>query len=344
MRRDRQRGTSLVEALVAFLVLSLGILGVARMHAQLQRHADVARHTFEALQLAQEAMEALRADAAHAVPEENALDHADSPTAYRLQQQVGRRDGDRYSSARIAVKWSDRTGETQRVELHSAMAEGPQALSGALVRGRREGYASVVGRSSSVPRGAQPLGDGRSVLKPAGTSVAFVFDDNSGRLVAQCTLPNPALSLEEVSAQMLNQCEAVRGWLLSGWIRFDKGITGPMPASIAVDLVGEAGSALCATEPRAGALAYHCAILTAGPWSGRSRIVPQGWTLGHEPGQYRICRYSLDTDASGAIDRPAEHPEHYIDVALSLMQQNFLVISGERACADADPATAAHQP
>jgi Tfp pilus assembly protein PilV len=352
MRPHRQRGTSLVEALVAFLVLTLGMLGVARMHTHVQRHADLARQTFEALRLAQEAMEGLRVPAGNAQPKQNELDQlkdagsgSSGPTVYRLEREVDRAEGDRYSSARIRVSWADRTGETRRVELHSTMAEIPPALSGALaVQGRRERFASVQGRAPSVPLGAHPLGDGRSVLKPAGATVAFVFEDSTGRLAAQCTGLNAAPSSEQVTAQMLGACQAVQARLLSGWVRFAADATASMPMSIAVDLVGEAGSALCLTEARADTVAYHCAIATAGPWSGRSRIVPQGWALGNEPGQYRICRYSIDTDGSEAIDRPAEHPEHYSEVVQPLMQQNFLVIPGARSCADVDSATAAHQP
>ena len=180
MRPHRQRGTSLVEALVAFLVLSLGMLGLARMHTYMQRHADLARQTFEALRLAQEAMEGLRVQpAGHSQPEEDEPQDADlfpsGHTAYRLEREVGRHDGDRYSSARIEVSWADRTGAMQHVEIHSTLAELPPALSGALsVQGRRERFASVDARAPSIPRGAHPLGDGRSVLKPVGATVAFV--------------------------------------------------------------------------------------------------------------------------------------------------------------------------
>jgi Tfp pilus assembly protein PilV len=350
MRPHRQRGTSLVEALVAFLVLSLGMLGLARMHTYMQRHADLARQTFEALHLAQEAMEGLRVQpAGHSQPAEDEPQEASSfpsrPAAYRLEREVGRQDGDRYSSARIEVSWADRAGAMQHVELHSTLAEVPPALSGALsVQGRRERFASVDARAPSIPRGAHQLGDGRSVLKPAGATVAFVFEDSTGRLSAQCTGLNAAASSEQVAVQMLSQCQTVHAQLLSGWVRFAAGAVAAMPLSIAVDLVDEAGSALCLTEVRADAVAYHCAIPTAGAWSGRSRIVPQEWALGDEPGQYRICRYSVDTDGTGAIDRPAEHPEHYSEVVQPLMQQNFLVIPGGRTCTEVDPATAAHQP
>jgi hypothetical protein len=72
--------------------------------------------------------------------------------------------------------------------------------------------------------------------------------------------------------------------------------------------------------------------LAAGRWSGRSSIVPQGWTLGAAASQYKVCRYSADQDGSGNVDSNAEHPKDYSEVAGALMQQNFLIIRGDQAC------------
>ncbi len=351
MERHRQRGASLVEAMVAFLVLSLGMLGLARLHTHMQRHADLARQTSEAMRLAQEAMEGLRAMPAEAQPKEEIAEDAgagmSSNTVYRLQREVDRQDGDRYSSARVEVTWSDRSGEVRRVQLHSAMARVPDVLSGALaVQSHRERLTRVEARAPSVPRTAHPLGDGRSVLKPAGSTVALVFEDVTGQVASICSGLNASVSSEQVSVEMLSHCQAVHAHLLSGWVRFATGTADTLTLSVAVDLTREATptSTPCVIETHADGVAYHCAIATAGPWSGRSRIVPQGWTLGEAFGQYRVCRYSADTDGSGAVDRPAEHPEHYREVDTSLIQQNFLVIPGDRKCADAGPATTPHQP
>ena len=354
MRAQRERGASLVEALIAFLVLSLGMLGVMRLQTHLQRHADIARQKSEALHLAQEAMEGLRARPGELEPEEthdaDAGSVLASHTVYRLERALGHRDGDRFSSASIAVKWTDRSGDPHNVQLQSAIGSVPAGLSGALaVQARRERFATIDSRAPSIPRQAHPLGDGRSVLKPSGSTMAFVFDDITGQLAARCAGLDADLSSSGVSAQSLAQCETVHGHLLSGWVRFAPGAAGSgpgtLPLSIVVELASDAAESMpCITEPRAGALAYYCAIAPAGPWSGRSRIVPQGWSLGTEAGQYQVCRFSVDTDGSGAIDRPAEHPEHYHDVDTPLMQQNFLVIPGHRACADMEAITAHHQP
>jgi hypothetical protein len=99
-----------------------------------------------------------------------------------------------------------------------------------------------------------------------------------------------------------------------------------MPASVGVAEWSELGERY---------LAYQCVVPitgAAGRWSGRSSLVPLGWTLGTAAQDRRVCRYATDLDRSGAIDRNEEHPATYTAVDRSLMQQNFLVIRGDQAC------------
>ncbi len=101
-------------------------------------------------------------------------------------------------------------------------------------------------------------------------------------------------------------------------------------------------------------VAYRCIVTPRadGRWSGRSRLLPAGWTLGTGGGDRRVCRYAADRDGSGAIDANIEHPADYVDVAGSLQAQNFLVVRGDQACPAATgdgllaagPGTVQHQP
>ena len=50
--RHSQRGTTLLEGLVAFLVLSLGMLSVVRVQSQMRLNTDVARQRSEAVRIA----------------------------------------------------------------------------------------------------------------------------------------------------------------------------------------------------------------------------------------------------------------------------------------------------
>ena len=199
-----------------------------------------------------------------------------------------------------------------------------------------------------MPLAARDRGDGRSVLSVGGPggapALAFVFDNASGRITAVCA----------DATRPERDCTATDALLLAGWVRFSLGVppdplrpTDP-PLSLDVALEATHGTLVapgCRTEARHDGLAYHCAVApAAGAWSGRSVLVPHGWTIGTAPGQYRVCRY---TSASGTT-----HPSIYDHVDRNLMQENFLVIRGDQACRSvtATPewpdgvVTASHQP
>lgn len=112
---------------------------------------------------------------------------------------------------------------------------------------------------------------------------------------------------------------------------------------------------------------FHCRVPPAPSggdadtphWSGRLQFTPLGWTLGTVAGAHRMCRYSADTDGSGAIDRPAENPDSPSGVAAALVELNFLVVDGLQDCparvasgaaggrlpwSHANPVTVPHQP
>lgn len=105
--------------------------------------------------------------------------------------------------------------------------------------------------------------------------------------------------------------------------------------------------------------AYHCVVHpSGGAWAGRSLVVPNGWSIGTGAADRRVCRHSADLDASGAVDRPLEHPARYTAVSSALAHQNFLVVAGSENCPGApavnvrgaagdvfaDLGTASHQP
>ena len=56
----RQGGFTLIEVLVAFLVMTLGLLAVIRLQPALRQHAELARQHSEATRLAQQDVERLR--------------------------------------------------------------------------------------------------------------------------------------------------------------------------------------------------------------------------------------------------------------------------------------------
>jgi len=358
----RQRGITLIEALIAFLVLALGMLAIARLQTHLRLNAEIARQRSEAVRLAQEDIEALRAFAALAatsgMPSFDAIASASrtvdaasgyaANTAFRIDRQIDNAGALRAKSLRVTVGWTDRAGNLQQIALASLIAGIAPAHSGALGLARSAAPANPpFDRSARIPLTAKDLGDGRSAYKPVGAgTVALVFDNASGRLTGRCTAVAPTMPTSALSAANLGSCDTNVGHLLSGVVRFslasppDAARGNDAPPTFSIAMTGSYPVApACSVEPVTTAggdrfVAWHCAVYPAadGAWSGRANLVPSGWTIGTSPADHRVCRYTSDLDASGAIDANIEHPAAYAGVDASLANQNFLVVGGNVAC------------
>ena len=392
-----QRGVTLIEALLAFLVLAGGVLSMAKLQLHLQAHADLSRQRSEAVRIAQEDIESLRA---FGVSQANAaasgaaaygrietvttsidnLNGAALNTVFQLNRQIDDSHAARLKAATVRVTWIARDGSAQQAVLNSVVAGVSPALAGALtlapsLLAPTSGYA----RSPGTPVNAKNLGDGRSVLKPGAGTMAYVFDNLSAQVTQRCTDLASSLTTAQLSTSDLTHCSELRGLWLSGTVRFSNASPpnaeaandAPLDLALSVALSGVAIAAspscstvalktvqyrttdgirreavpLLAMPSSVGAaewlelgelyVAYQCVVPiagTAGRWSGRSSLVPLGWTLGTSASDHKVCRYTADLDRSGAIDRNEEHPADYVAVDRSLMQQNFLVIRGDQAC------------
>jgi hypothetical protein len=70
---------------------------------------------------------------------------------------------------------------------------------------------------------------------------------------------------------------------------------------------------------------------TARRWWGRVTLNPAGWVIGSASGNYKVCRFSADYNANGAISN-GEHPLWYRAVTGALDSQNYLVIPQADSC------------
>jgi hypothetical protein len=374
----RQRGALLLEVLVAFLVLSLGMLTLARMQTHLRLDSDLASQRSEAVRLAQREIEALRTftvlDKSTGPMSYESIDNRSrtidptpdtgASTRFTIDSRVDSSAIAHAKAVTVGVQWFDRHNDAQQVNLSSIISRSDPAYGGAfsLMRSSRGVPTGALGRSMLIPVDAKDLGDGRSAIKPAGGSPAFIFDNRTGLVVVRCV--NVGAKTSDLTAANLNGCNAVNGLLLSGFIRFaspsssDRSQAKPVPLTAAVSLALTGGVYAmqpdCSVDPQAPAagstdseadhIAYRCVVypLANGTWSGRANLVPAGWNIGVSATDHRVCRYVTDVDGSGSIDANIEHPANYTAVNTSLAQQNYLVIAGPETCPG--DTTAQHQP
>lgn len=239
-QRCPQRGTTLVEALLAFTLLALGVLSMSKLHLHLQAHADLARQRSDAVRLAQQDIESLRsfsvlqmsagAAAGHIAYDQiddasatiDALNGAPLTTSFQLTRQIDDSPSTGLKAATVGVAWTARDGSAQQAILHAAIAGQNPAFTGALgVRPGTLSAATAYARARGIPLDAQPLGDGRSARKPtAASTTAYVFDNASGEVTHHCSGVPSAVSTANLTAAHLADCTEWRGLWLSGTVRF----------------------------------------------------------------------------------------------------------------------------
>lgn len=259
----RQFGTTLLEALVALLVLALGMLSVGRVQTQMRLNADLARQRSEAVRLAQEDLERMRAfsvlaltagarsfaDIADATTTIDAASGYASNTRYQLTRTVTPAVAPNAKNASVSVNWFDRGGTAHQVVLNSVISGSNPAHSGALnlVTGspHLQGFHA---RAPAVPLAAKNLGNGTSVLKPVSQgSVAIVLSDLSGAVIGRCEGVNPTTSTAALTVADLGSCDDVNGYLISGYVRFsatsppNPGAANDLPFAVAVVLSPSSG-------------------------------------------------------------------------------------------------------
>ena len=129
-----QRGVTLIESLLACVVLSVGLLALLRVQPELRAHAEAARQRSEAVRLAQQEIEALRSfaslDGYSAI---GAHAHTIEPDAlgsprYAVERRVDASTWPQLRVIDVSVAWTDRRGEAQRASLSTAIAAQEPAL------------------------------------------------------------------------------------------------------------------------------------------------------------------------------------------------------------------------
>lgn len=236
----RQAGFSLLEALIALLVVSFGMLGIGSFQYTLSRTSDLAKQRTEATRIAQRELDQLRSFAqrhAEAVPDPNRLTYVEDvvsagPTAvaglstnttYSLERVVTTPAEDRFRWINVIVSWADRAGETQQVRLASAISDGDPAALGVLgVTRRTSTTLRPKNRKFNAPFPMVNLAGGLSSAFAAPTmsgNVVFAIENLTGLVTQRCT-GAPALTEGIDLVASGATCVTIDAYLLGGYVRF----------------------------------------------------------------------------------------------------------------------------
>jgi type IV pilus modification protein PilV len=372
--RTQSRGVSLVEALIALLVVAVGVVGLLKFQSNSRLNSDVARQRTEALKLAQNDIEQLRSVSSAADIQNASRSVApDTKNPANATFQVAREvtaSAAASKTVQVTVGWTDRSGAAQQVVISSLISVQPPALTGALaVAHRSADTLPLNGRSADIPASAHDLDDGRSVLKLDSTQTdVHVFDNRSGRITSTCS--GVQRQTRQIVVGDLTSCTTIAAVLLSGQVRFS--LTAPPDAARPVDAPLALSMALTLSGgpyPRPA----HCGAESMKTVSyfedGKQRraavpltATPTSWAvsswveLGERFTAYHCVVVGKGTPAqwSGSLSvaprgwalggtandfkicrYTAQTPEAYVDVSTSLAEQNFLVIRGDQTCPSA---------
>ena len=199
------RGVSLIEALLALVVMSLGMLAVVGVQATLRSNGDLSRQRAEAVRLAQEGIESWRTfTSVTAVAGQvdytdvvsDGPDDVTPPAANavylrtRTVLAAGPNGSPPMKTLSVTVQWTDRAGAAQQVQLFTAVARIAPALAASLsVPPNGSPARQPLGRHRDIPRGAVPgVGDSSSFTppQPAGPVTSLVFNNLSGLITSIC--------------------------------------------------------------------------------------------------------------------------------------------------------------
>jgi type IV pilus modification protein PilV len=372
--RKKSHGVSLVEALIALLVVAVGVVGLLKFQSNSRLNSDVARQRTEALKLAQNDMEQLRSAAAAVdIQSANRTVAADASNAANATFQVVREVTSSAAASKtvqVTVSWTDRSGADQQVVISSLIAVQSPALTGALAVAHRSADALPLnGRSADIPFVAQDVGDGRSVLKLDSTqSDVYVFDNRSGRITSTCT--GVQRHTRQIVVGDLTSCTTIAAVLLSGQVRFSltappdaaRPVDAPLALSMALTLSGgpyprpahcgaesmktvsyledgqhRRAAVPLSTTPTSWAVASWVELgerFTAYHCVVVGKGIPARWS-GNLSVAPRGWTLGNTTNDFKVCRYTAQTPEAYANVSTSLVEQNFLVIRGDQLCPSA---------
>jgi Tfp pilus assembly protein PilV len=349
--RRGQAGISLLEALVALVVMSFGMLALAAMQLNLSRNADVAKQRSEALRIAEERIELARSftqmtASVGAIDWANLQTDVASPATvttnatYNVTVAVGGTVTDALRPINVQVAWADRAGDPQNVALSSIISQtdprdpgivgNPLPLNRPLRRPKN--------RNINIPIPAVYLNAGTSATQFDANYVA-IFSNLTANVVQICN-PNVAnATAADINAAIAaGTCQTFNGYIVAGYV--GRTFSGVWPTGLGINhdavtrnvaptgansgircLFGDASNQNTGVTITAdnGYKYYICVIPLDDPftWGGTVR-------LGNVPttGDNIVCRYQY-TQTTVTVNERNIQP--YVSVNASIDEQNYLL-------------------
>jgi type IV pilus modification protein PilV len=336
-RLHRQRGFTLIEALIALVVMAFGMLALASMQASVSYSGDLSKQRTEATRLAQARIEAMRSFTGISSGTTNwdGLDASYSATAttnatYTVTSSMAGADADPLRAAQVTVAWIDRQGTPQSIALSTVLSRTDPKDSG-FVLSPLPGNATIkkpLNRSLDIPIRSKSLGNGESSYQIS-ANFAILFSDGSGSVVKVC---NPGVANATAAQILASTCTTMTGYVVSGYVtRETNGIdwpTGINHASLTRNTALTAQAIRCdfadaldqnTSTAIANTKAYVCLVPLDTPfiWGGTLRL---GGIV--TSGGYIVCRFEYTNTTS---DSNVRNVQPYSSVAKSLDSQNYML-------------------
>ncbi|HET9642928.1 MAG TPA: type IV pilus modification protein PilV [Burkholderiaceae bacterium] len=360
----RQDGFTLIEALIALLVVAFGILALAGLQMTLYRNSDVARQRGEATRLAQEQMETLRSftqiNAASGVAAWDSLANGtnnvsnNTSATYARIWTLGGTSADVFRTARVSVSWTDRANESQAVTLDSVISKSDPSDGGALGFPLPDNTTlkRPKNRNLNIPIPAIDLNNGKSAYQIA-NNFAIIFSNDSGYVVQKCPF-----TVSQSSD--LSTCTTFNAYILAGYISYSTqsdGSVSAFPTGLSPGIstggltgwntsspdgitctIGNASDQNNTSSTITGYKYYLCVVPvnTNGAWSGTVRLT--GMSTGTN---YLVCRFQYPTSSTTTANQRNVQP--YASVAESLDNQNYLISTRGNCPTVQSLATTLHQ-
>jgi type IV pilus modification protein PilV len=227
-----QAGFTIIEALVALMILTFGLLAVSGMQLTLSSNGDISKQRTEAIRLAQEKIEYLRsysqvtsATLSTTLAYANLASGSDSITTNAVFSRSWSVSGTATATLKpilLTMSWADRTGTTQTLTVSSVISQSNPYDSGLL--------AFPVPESSTLRRFANrsldiPFLPKSTIVNLTGSNAgksayalsstfSIIFDNYNGSVVKTCSS-----AIQSASAD-LSLCTTTTGVVLAGFIRF----------------------------------------------------------------------------------------------------------------------------